>query len=331
MCVHTPVDADMDGFPAQTVGGSLCAGGTDCNDLDATVNPGVMEMCNGVDDNCNGMVDEGCAVPPDTCATAQEIVLTAGRGSARGRLDAFTANYNTVCGLSGARDAVYYVDVTALSDVRIDTIGSTTDTLLAVGAACGTAGFRMGCNDDIDDGRIRSSRIWVHRFGPTAAGVARRLYILVDGYSSTATGSYVVNVQVSTPAAPDSCSGPIDISGGGALVGFLGPAIAIGGPQGSCQGSGSAFLAEGIATLVGPTDGGASFDAYSNDFDPDVYLRRTPCATGAEVACVAGDGTGARGYTYHTRLATGVPAGNRHYLFIDGAGANDHYFVEYEP
>jgi len=32
---------------------------TDCNDLDAAVNPGALETCNEIDDNCNLVVDEG--------------------------------------------------------------------------------------------------------------------------------------------------------------------------------------------------------------------------------------------------------------------------------
>ena len=32
---------------------------TDCDDSDATVNPGEIEACNGVDDNCDGELDEG--------------------------------------------------------------------------------------------------------------------------------------------------------------------------------------------------------------------------------------------------------------------------------
>jgi hypothetical protein len=32
---------------------------TDCNDSDATVNPGEIEACNGVDDDCNDVIDDG--------------------------------------------------------------------------------------------------------------------------------------------------------------------------------------------------------------------------------------------------------------------------------
>jgi hypothetical protein len=34
--------------------------GGDCDDADASVNPGANEVCNGKDDNCNGLVDEFC-------------------------------------------------------------------------------------------------------------------------------------------------------------------------------------------------------------------------------------------------------------------------------
>jgi hypothetical protein len=53
-------DADGDGF-------RWC---DDCNDNNASVRPGLPEICgNGVDDNCNGVVDEGCPAPPDAGAS----------------------------------------------------------------------------------------------------------------------------------------------------------------------------------------------------------------------------------------------------------------------
>ncbi len=49
------VDADGDGY---NVTGGLC-GPVDCDDMNASIHPGAVELCNGVDDNCNGEIDEG--------------------------------------------------------------------------------------------------------------------------------------------------------------------------------------------------------------------------------------------------------------------------------
>lgn len=50
-------DADGDGHIASVCcNGDTCGG--DCDDGDASVNPDVRELCNGIDDNCSGAIDE---------------------------------------------------------------------------------------------------------------------------------------------------------------------------------------------------------------------------------------------------------------------------------
>ena len=45
------IDGDGGGYPATE----------DCNDADASVNPGAFEACNGKDDNCNELIDDSPA------------------------------------------------------------------------------------------------------------------------------------------------------------------------------------------------------------------------------------------------------------------------------
>jgi hypothetical protein len=52
------VDADEDGWVEAE---NECVPGGDCNDDDASINPGAEEVCDDdMDNNCNGEVDEGC-------------------------------------------------------------------------------------------------------------------------------------------------------------------------------------------------------------------------------------------------------------------------------
>jgi hypothetical protein len=334
MCVATPLDADGDGAPARIADGRRCEGGTDCNDSDPGVRPGADELCNGDDDDCDGTTDESCVALPDTCSTARAITLSAsGTATITGRLEAFEADYGNPCSRAGAPDAVYYLDITRASDVTIDTIGSVADTVIAVGTTCSSTGFRLGCDNDYDSGVTTESRVWVHRIAPEAGSVSRRLFILVDGFEPASIEDFTLNVRV-TDAAPDTCRmGPIDIDGGGSLVGFVTtPAIVPVTEFGSCQAMGDRSLTEAIATFTGSESGEMQSTTYSDAFDPDVYLRESPCGTGMELTCVAGDGIGTAGYRFATSLSTTVTTGDPYFIFVDGVGAGGgSYFLSYEP
>ncbi len=66
-------DADSDGYGDAASTQDACdqpsahvSDATDCDDGDASVNPGASELCNGVDDDCDGAVDEDSAVDATT-------------------------------------------------------------------------------------------------------------------------------------------------------------------------------------------------------------------------------------------------------------------------
>lgn len=53
------VDADGDGY----------ASPEDCDDMEPAVNPGMDEVCDGMDNNCNGVIDDVPCDPSALCAT----------------------------------------------------------------------------------------------------------------------------------------------------------------------------------------------------------------------------------------------------------------------
>lgn len=334
-CVHTPRDDDGDGFPAMSVATSpsgplFMCGGTDCDDMLGSVNPGAREMCNGRDDNCDGTTDEGCAVLPDRCDSVEVIPLTGGTATVRGSQSALADDYRVGPGCmvgTGGRDAVYAIDVTGLVDVRIDTFGSAADTVLAISTTCDAAGFQVVCNDDADTPVGTGSRIWAHRIGSTFGGTTR-LYILVDAYSAASSGDYVLNIRV-TSAAADACpttgSLALDITGGGTVAAIS--TEFTGSQRGSCQSTGEIVAPEAVYFFRSPAAGNVEFRAYSTEFAPDLYVRDGSCGSGSEIDCVPGSalGGGLNGAT----LDHSVRPDRNHFLFVDGGRGS--YVLYYVP
>ena len=74
-------DSDGDGYPAY----NACNGINDCNDNDASINPGHTEVCgDGKDNNCSGQIDENCST---VCNDSDNGLnwYTAGTVTANGR------------------------------------------------------------------------------------------------------------------------------------------------------------------------------------------------------------------------------------------------------
>jgi hypothetical protein len=72
-------DADGDGFRSCLACGNPA--NCDCNDADATIKPGALELCDNIDQNCNGRLDD---VTPRKCFSGQNVTPLAYMGTCPG-------------------------------------------------------------------------------------------------------------------------------------------------------------------------------------------------------------------------------------------------------
>ena len=119
------LDRDMDGYDSDV----------DCDDTNAARNPGVAEVCNGVDDDCDGEVDEGIDDMPQWYADLDGD----GRGDPTTATGACSQPYGMVEDGSDCDDAssISYPGATELCDGRDN-----------------------DCDDEVDEGRPPNAPDW---------------------------------------------------------------------------------------------------------------------------------------------------------------------------
>lgn len=187
-----------------------CSSWSDTTENDPDVAPTCL---NGIDDDGDGWTDWPDD-PKCTSASASELFCApapladlsgpssfpiAVSGSTAGRANA----YGSTCGGGAGSGDVSYRFVPGVSGTyRIDTVGSSYDTVLHVHRlACG--GALLACNDD-SSGTLQS-------LVDVALQAGEPIAIIVDGYGSSSTGSYVLHVRPLSEAG--YCTGGGDEDG----------------------------------------------------------------------------------------------------------------------
>jgi hypothetical protein len=128
-------------------------------------------------------------VNADTCTSGPSagVVTLSGNGTYTGSTAGLAGNYmhSSTCSLNttSSPDAVFALTARASSTITVSTCGSSYDTMLYLGTACG--GNTVACNDDSCG--LQSSISFAATAGTT-------YYIVVDGYNG-ASGSYTLNVS----------------------------------------------------------------------------------------------------------------------------------------
>ena len=308
-CIHTPVDADNDGFPP--IG---CMGGTDCDDTRSNVNPNAAEVCDGLDNNCDGPADNATGLE---CAAGSQ-----------------GAACNTTCGTRGQQSctsactwgACVATEVCNGCDddgdgVDDDGFACSVGQMLACVTTCGTTGNQVCratctgytacsadevCNGCDDDGDGSDDEDFDCVRGSSAA-------CSVGSCSGTATCSDTCTEGTcDLGAAPPSntCgNGATTITSSGSY-----PFATCGASNdysGSCGGSNGADIAFRVV-LAEASD--VLFETTAaTDFDTVLHLRSGASCPGTEAACNDDITTGNR----LSRVTASLQAGT-HWVIVDG-------------
>jgi hypothetical protein len=139
-----------------------------------------------------------------------------------------------------------------------------------------------------------------------------------------------------TAPTPNMCPGagprPLDLSGGGTVIGNLGASVGASAIRGSCQPV-TSTAPEAVFRIDEADRNLGSLDASSAGFVPDLYVRWSGCATGTEVACVRGTSGSGSGGTAHLESVMGTgTSSNIFYVFLDNFPmSGGEYQLRFDP
>jgi len=197
------IDNDGDGkidFPAEPG----CSSALDDDESDTCPGAGCPQCADGVDNDSDGHIDYpadlNCASASGTselCLSSEPIALISAAATAGTTVGA-TNDYNPACAssLGSGPDVTYEIDVPKMDslDLNLTTSYDTVHELL--NASC--QGAALACSD------------------PTTMHLTNLLagsyFLVVDGYSSTSSGTFTVNVSGNI-AVGGSCEGPLATAG----------------------------------------------------------------------------------------------------------------------
>lgn len=316
------------------------------------------EECNGLDDDCDDVCDNGfaccigneregldgtcrwtqrcvdsCAwssrnygAPPanDTCSGALPIVIPGGMFgsvSLEGSTCAATPDFAPECGgVAPTPDVVYVLRLSTAQSVRIDTFGSTLDTVLWLGAGNACPGTPVACDDD-DSGGGTASRIEQ----VLAPGT---YWIVVDGKNGN-RGSFQLNVRTDPAPVPgnDRCENAVR------LRPSVAPQLERGTTLGATDdGAAGCPISPIIPLTAGPdvwyvfTPGPARHPVYLDLLDGQTWtgtLRILEGACDGPVVGCAGPACGTPRPQYFDVLGTSDGTSVDYYVAVDGAARAD--------
>jgi hypothetical protein len=285
------------------------ADGTSCDDAD---------MCTGGDVCTAGACGGMSTATGDACGDAIDLPSTDGVHTVTGSISTCYTNDSNALGCSArgaGRDAVYRLVLPAARTVRFETAAPASggyDTVLHLRRDCADRTSEVACDDDSGAGLYSLVNTYLE---------AGTYFLYVDAYGATATGSFDLTVDISSP---DTCASPapIAVPARGSITRVTGSTVgATNDYTGTCGGGSGPDQVFSINVTTRSRLRIETITPTTGAFDTLLYVRGTPCATGTELACNDDGGAGTR-----SRIDRVFDPGT-YYIVVDAFGSGSGNFI----